>query len=136
MLVAKEHSTCMWRFCCGILRKLTMNVNLMSGEELLRIERPFRWRRGGIFCCAVDCKVLTFLNNIDRLLPSGQGVCWTKHSQSRKVFGICQRRLFLLCSCLLNFQRQRPTCVQNCWQLVRIIIVCLRFTAVDSSTTL
>eukprot|EP00027_Filamoeba_sp_ATCC50430_P012709 CAMPEP_0168576300 /NCGR_PEP_ID=MMETSP0413-20121227/20162_1 /TAXON_ID=136452 /ORGANISM="Filamoeba nolandi, Strain NC-AS-23-1" /LENGTH=324 /DNA_ID=CAMNT_0008609943 /DNA_START=35 /DNA_END=1005 /DNA_ORIENTATION=+ len=55
MLVAKEHSTCLWRCCCGNMRKLTMKVNLMTGEELLRIERPFRYRRGGLFCCAVDC---------------------------------------------------------------------------------
>jgi hypothetical protein len=54
ILVAREHSGWLARNCCGSARPYDMTVNTMDNREIVRYERPYHGRRGGIFCCMCE----------------------------------------------------------------------------------
>jgi hypothetical protein len=54
ILLAKEHSSWLARNCLGSARPYDMTVNTMDNREIVRYERPYHGRRGGIFCCCCE----------------------------------------------------------------------------------
>jgi len=54
ILLAKEQSDCCNRVWCTNMRSFEMSIHSMDGKEIVRYERPFHLRRGGLFCFCCD----------------------------------------------------------------------------------
>jgi len=54
VLLSREHSSCLARNFCGSARPYSMTIGGMDGQEILKMERPYRGRKGGVFCCCCN----------------------------------------------------------------------------------